>query len=67
MNCDLCGHHELPAEDNMAADLVLMLDHLRVMHPEEYGGGPERWPDGEIVMQDTTLEPVDFADRPGGE
>lgn len=40
-------------------DLGLM-DHLRLDHPDEYGDGPERWPDGETVIIDTTLEPGDF-------
>ena len=63
MKCHLCGHDEKPADENMGADLRLMVDHLRVMHPEEYGDGPERWPDGGIVLHDDTLEPSDF----GGE
>jgi len=42
---------------------VEMLDHLRVIHPDVYGDGPERWCDGRIVVHDTTLEPGDF----GGE
>lgn len=37
-----------------------LLDHLRLMHPTEYGDGPERWPDGEPVVEDTTLEPENF-------
>lgn len=35
-------------------------DHLRVMHPEEYGDGPQRWPDGGVVLDDQTLDPKDF-------
>jgi hypothetical protein len=46
----------------MAEEIVKMDDHLRVMHPDVYGDGPERWPDGAIVIDDTTLEPEDFAD-----
>jgi hypothetical protein len=37
-----------------------MLDHLRVVHPEVWGDGPQRWPDGRIVVYDTTLTPGDF-------
>lgn len=37
-----------------------MLDHLRVIHPDLYGDGPETWPDGTVVIHDTTLEPRDF-------
>lgn len=29
-----------------------LLDHLRVMHPEQYGDGPQRWPDGALVIID---------------
>lgn len=52
-HCALCqplqhlAHHEL-------------LDHIRVLHPEHYGDGPARWPDGGLVIEDTTLEPRDF-------
>lgn len=37
-----------------------ILEHLRLFHPDEYGDGPETWPDGTIVIHDTTLEPDDF-------
>jgi hypothetical protein len=40
-----------------------ILDHLRVIHPDVWGDGPTRWPDGRIVVYDTTLTPGDF----GGE
>lgn len=40
---------------------VEMLDHLRVIHPQEWGDGPQRWPDGRIVVYDTTLTPGDFS------
>lgn len=49
--CHLCGDH-LPDSD--------MGDHLRIMHPDEWGDGPERWPDGAPVIVDMTLEPGDF-------
>lgn len=52
--CFLC-----PAEDNQLPDYD-MFDHLRVMHPDAWGDGPERWPDGSVVIHDETLEPGDF-------
>lgn len=39
-----------------------ILDHVRLLHPDEYGDGPETWPDGSLVIIDTTLEPEDFTD-----
>ena len=54
MVCRLCGDH--PPE---------MWDHMRLMHPEEWDGGPESWPDGELVVHDLTLTPTDF--EPGKE
>jgi hypothetical protein len=50
-NCNLCREH---VEDDH------LLAHLRVLHPNEYGDGPERWPDGNIVVHDQTLEPEEF-------
>lgn len=39
-----------------------MLDHLRVHHPDAYGDGPARWPDGGLVMVDMTAQtPRDIA------
>lgn len=52
--CRLC-----PPGDDRVADEDL-LEHLRVTHPTRYGDGPERWPDGEPVVTDETLEPGDF-------
>lgn len=40
--------------------LAEALDHVRVMHPDQYGDGPERWPDGHVVVHDDTLTPEDF-------
>jgi hypothetical protein len=60
MRCELCGHEDKTAAD-ILDDVRLMDDHLRVMHPDEYGDGPERWPDGSVVLHDETLEPEDFA------
>jgi hypothetical protein len=37
-----------------------LLDHLRLMHPDVYGDGFERWADGRIVVYDTTLQPGEF-------
>ena len=37
-----------------------ILDHLRLLHPEQYGDGPACWPDGSLVIVDTTLDPEDF-------
>ena len=39
------GHCHLCPED--VPDIV---EHLRLLHPAEYGDGPERWPDGTIVF-----------------
>jgi hypothetical protein len=53
--CHVCppGDQNVPDDD--------MLDHLRVMHPDLWGDGPERWPDGSVVVYDTTLEPGEFS------
>lgn len=50
MTCNLCGEK--------IESFGMSLDHLRDVHgiDEEI----ERWPDGEIVIHDTTLEPGDF-------
>lgn len=49
--CELCG-------ETHPADRIL--DHLRAIHPDQYGDGPEHWPDGQVVIIDTTLTPEDF-------
>jgi hypothetical protein len=41
-------------------DLEAVNDHLRIMHPDVYGDGPDRWADGQLVVVDQTLEPQDF-------
>jgi hypothetical protein len=51
--CAIC-QEPVPTQD--------LLGHLRVMHPEQYGDGPERWPDGRPVVVDTTLTPDDFGE-----
>lgn len=49
--CEVCWE-EVPDVD--------ILDHLRVMHPDDYGYGPDVWPDGKPVVLDLTLMPEDF-------
>lgn len=52
--CELgCGEIEFD-------DIEAVTDHLRVLHPDAYGDGPERWPDGTLVVYDQTLEPGEF-------
>lgn len=51
--CNLCDG---PLE---GGSLEEILDHLRVMHPDQYEP-PERWPDGGLVIHDDTLTPDDF-------
>jgi hypothetical protein len=54
--CHLCP--EMPPDTEL-------LDHLRVMHPDAYGDGPLRWPDGGVVVVDETVEPSDFGSDGG--
>jgi hypothetical protein len=51
--CAICpdSEHRTPAQ---------ILDHFRVMHPGIYGDGPDRWPDGSLVIVDESLSPDDF-------
>lgn len=42
-----------------------ILEHLRLVHPEAYGDGPMRWPDGRLVVVDLSLEPADFTGGTG--
>lgn len=44
-------------EPNETIALEHLLSHLWFTH----GMKPEEWPDGEPVVEDTTLEPDDFA------
>jgi hypothetical protein len=53
--CLLCQPHELVG----AGDI---LEHLRLLHPDAYGDGFMRWPDGRLVVVDLTLEPADFTE-----
>jgi hypothetical protein len=39
-----------------------ILGHLRLFHPDTYGDGPDRWPDGGLVVVDQALEPGDFTE-----
>lgn len=49
MTCALCGEQ---------MDFSEVIGHLRDMH--EINEDFERWPDGEVVIHDGTLEPSDF-------
>ena len=56
-----------PPDDSAVPDSE-MADHLRLIHPDVYGDGPERWPDGSVVIVDCTLEAADFVEeeKPNG-
>ena len=54
MICHACGD-QWPDTDGLEA----IADHLRLAHPH-LDVAPERWPDGGLVVVDTTLEPGDF-------
>lgn len=49
--CQLC---EPPRRVSVEA----LLEHFRIVH--DLDAEPERWPDGELVVIDSTLEPDDF-------
>jgi hypothetical protein len=51
--CLICDPPEHVDDERLA-------DHLRVLHPDDWGDGPLEWPDGGIVVVDTTLEPSTF-------
>lgn len=51
------GHCNVCDEDVPSVDLLY---HLRVMHPDHHGDGPQRWPDGALVVIDTTITPDEF-------
>lgn len=38
-----------------------ILNHLRLVHPDVYGDGPPRWPDGSLAIAITpaTVEPFE--------
>jgi len=52
-SCEVCGDPIVPGT------LHDILDHLRVMHPDVYGDGPEMWPDGGPVIEvdESAVEP----------
>lgn len=50
--CILCG--------DQIADVSQLLDHVRLMHPDDYGSGPQRWPDGGLVVHDVDPDPLDY-------
>jgi len=56
MICHACGD-QWPDTDGLEA----IANHLRLHHPH-LDVAPERWPDGGLVVVDTTLEPGDFGD-----
>jgi hypothetical protein len=58
-DCNLCGE-QIPRAESLPAEAEAIVEHLRVFHPEEYGDGPDRWPDGSVVLIDKTLDPDDF-------
>ena len=51
-----------PPDDNAVPDWE-MVDHLRLIHPDVYGDGPQRWPDGSVVVVDCTLTPAEFVEE----
>lgn len=53
------GHCHLCDEDVPTSDL---LGHLRVLHPNIYGNGPERWPDGAPVLEEGHISMATFED-----
>lgn len=45
-----------------AAGVAAAMDHLRLIHPDAYGDGMEKWPDGTPVVDvSDTLTPEDFS------
>ncbi len=60
--CGLCppGNYIPEGDEGIYGGIERVLKHLQEVHPEVYGDGPERWPDGRVVVTDTTLEPKDF-------
>lgn len=56
--CNVCG-----VEFPVGSGLWAVLDHVRLLHPDLYGDGPQRWPDGSLVVHEE-LAPAEFATRP---
>jgi hypothetical protein len=46
-----------------------ILNHLRLAHPDTYGDGPPRWPDGSLAIAVTPAdaEPFERADDSDGD
>lgn len=57
--CFVC---QPPAE----MDGARILDHVRLLHPDAWGDGPERWPDGQFVMtpEEDVLTPENIIEPP---
>lgn len=57
-HCHICDE-DVPRAGEAAAtpghDATILLDHIRVMHPDQYGDGPLYWPDGGLVVIDETF------------
>ena len=54
----MCGEHDI-SPTTLGEDLQLIIDHIRVLHPDVYAE-MEFWPDGQVVIHDETLTPEDF-------
>jgi hypothetical protein len=59
VTCQLCGERLAGTGEDMAADMLTALEHIRLLHPDVYEE-PETWPDGSLVVVDESLEPNDF-------
>ncbi len=53
------GHCEICNEPIVPGDLNSIIDHIRVMHPDEFSE-PARWPDGGLVTEEDP-DPAEFA------
>ncbi len=53
-HCDICDEDVPRPGDphDESTDGMVLVDHIRVMHPDQYGDGPELWPDGGPVIID---------------
>jgi len=64
--CTICNEdveHEAP-NDDVYEGIAASTEHFRVFHPEVFAT-IQTWPDGEVVVVDDTLTPVDF-NKPAG-
>lgn len=41
-----------------------ILNHIRLIHPDEYGDGPDLWPDGRVVIEDADVTPEEIIGDP---